>query len=151
MLVNILIILFLILIFYQIYKFLASKNIKEGVENSSGKYESYPDDPLILAKQNAGNIEVLKTEITQIPDMKTRIDNLEEDVKVLNEQIEGLNAQNTEAVNSFGGATGSLTSEDGGSGEGEGGEGEDVVGISTRSGTDRAGREPAESNRCVRG
>jgi TolA-binding protein len=114
MLVNILIVFFLFLIIHQFYKCLA---YKEGLENASGAYQNYPDDPLILARINAGNIEVLKTEVVQISDMKTRINNLEEEVKLLNEQMEGLNQQNTDAVNSFSSASNALTSEDGGEGE----------------------------------
>jgi hypothetical protein len=59
---------------------------------------------------NAGNIEVLKQEIQEIPELKKRVSNLEEDVKLLNEQIQGLNQQNAEAVNSFSSNITGLTS-----------------------------------------
>lgn len=106
MLVNILIIFFLFLILYQFF----TSCKREGLENSAGTYQNYPDDPLILGKQNAGNIEVLKQEIQEIPELKRRVTNLEEDVKVLNEQIQGLNQQNAEAVTSFSSSTSNLTS-----------------------------------------
>ena len=109
MLVNLLILFFFSLLLYQ---FLNSCK-REGLENSAGTYKDYPDDPLILGKQNAGNIEVLKKEVDQIPDMKNRINSLEEDIKIINEQIIGLNEQNAEAVNSFSDKTSMLTGADG--------------------------------------
>jgi peptidoglycan hydrolase CwlO-like protein len=106
MLVNILIISFFFLILQQ---FLNSCK-REGLENSAGTYQNYPEDPLILGKQNAGNIEVLKQEIIEIPELKKRVTNLEEDVKLLNDQIQGLNQQNADAVSAFSSSTSNLTS-----------------------------------------
>jgi hypothetical protein len=108
MLVNILIIIFFLLIFYQI---LDCFNYKEGLENSAGTYQNYPEDPLILGRQNAGNIEVLKQEIVSIPDMKKDINDLKDHVKLLDEQIQGLNEQNAKAVQSFGSSADMLTSD----------------------------------------
>jgi TolA-binding protein len=116
MLVNILIIIFSILLISQTLDYFNSM-MREGLENSKGSYQNYPDDPLILGRVNAGNIEVLKEEIVQIPDMKNRINKLEEDVKVLNDQIQGLNQQNVDAVNSFSGSTSSLTGASGFTGD----------------------------------
>ena len=57
-LVNVLIVFFIILIVYQII--LATK-IVEGLKNNNNKkYKPYPPNALILAQQNAGNIEYLK-------------------------------------------------------------------------------------------
>jgi hypothetical protein len=105
MIVNLLIVFFFLLLLYQ---FLTSCK-REGLENSAGTYKDYPEDPLILGKQNAGNIEVLRKEVEQIPEIKNRINILEEDVKILNEQIIGLNEQNAEAVSSFSKTTDMLT------------------------------------------
>jgi hypothetical protein len=105
MIVNLLIIFFFLLLLYQ---FLTSCK-REGLENSAGTYKDYPEDPLILGKTNAGNIEVLRKEVEQIPEIKNRINILEEDVKILNEQIIGLNEQNAEAVSSFSKTTDMLT------------------------------------------
>jgi hypothetical protein len=105
MIVNLLIVFFFLLLLYQ---FLTSCK-REGLENSAGTYKDYPEDPLILGKQNAGNIEVLKKEVDQIPEIKNRINTLEEDIKILNEQIIGLNEQNAEAVSSFSTTTDMLT------------------------------------------
>jgi len=105
MIVNLLIVFFFLLLLYQ---FLTSCK-REGLENSAGTYKDYPEDPLILGKTNAGNIEVLRKEVEQIPEIKNRINILEEDVKILNEQIIGLNEQNAEAVSSFSKTTDMLT------------------------------------------
>jgi len=105
MIVNLLIVFFFLLLLYQ---FLTSCK-REGLENSAGTYKDYPEDPLILGKQNAGNIEVLRKEVEQIPEIKNRINTLEEDIKILNEQIIGLNEQNAEAVSSFSKTTDMLT------------------------------------------
>jgi len=105
MIVNLLIVFFFLLLLYQ---FLTSCK-REGLENSAGTYKDYPEDPLILGKQNAGNIEVLRKEVEQIPEIKNRINTLEEDIKILNEQIIGLNEQNAEAVSSFSTTTDMLT------------------------------------------
>jgi len=109
MLINILIFLFFLLILYQ---YLDSFKIREGIENSSVSYENYSDDPLILAKQNAGNIEFLKKEVEEIPEMKRKIDKLEEDVQILNDQLQGIQEQNSEAVSSFSKTQNMLTSTD---------------------------------------
>lgn len=46
--------------------------IIEGVSNNDG-YESYPEDPLILAQQNAGNIKYLKNRFTEIDELAKEI------------------------------------------------------------------------------
>jgi prefoldin subunit 5 len=95
-----------------LYQYLDSFKIREGIENSSVSYENYSDDPLILAKQNAGNIEFLKKEVEEIPEMKRKIDKLEEDVQILNDQLQGIQEQNSEAVSSFSKTQNMLTSTD---------------------------------------
>ena len=117
MLVNILIIFFLFLIIYQ---FLAP-SLREGLETTPGPYMEYPNDPMILGKQNAGNIEVLRTEVQKVSTLEPRVLQLETDVKNLNEQLAGIQQQNSEAVSSFGSSVGGLT------GETEEGEDSEVV------------------------
>ena len=58
MLVNVLIVFFLLLILYQI--FLAYFNCVEGLDNYQNYDLNNPNNALILAQQNAGNIEFLK-------------------------------------------------------------------------------------------
>jgi hypothetical protein len=87
-LVNILIFFFIILILYQI--FLAS-NIIEGLEN---KYKPYntkdPNNVLILAQQNAGNISYLKDQIDSLNGMSQQVQDLSGNVVSLQTQVNGL-------------------------------------------------------------
>ena len=126
MLLNFLIIFFLFLIVYQ---FLAP-SLREGLETAPGPYMEYPNDPMILGKQNAGNIEVLRAEVQKVSTLEPRVLQLETDVKNLNEQLAGIQQQNSEAVSSFGSSVGGLT----GATEEEGENGEVVPGEGTTEG-----------------
>lgn len=88
-----LILFFSILLLSQI--FLANTNY-EGFENNK-QYEPYnlndPNNVLILAKQNAGNIDFLKQQLdtlnkmrTTLDDLTTRVTNLEQNVVDLMQQ-----------------------------------------------------------------
>jgi ribulose-5-phosphate 4-epimerase/fuculose-1-phosphate aldolase len=57
LLVNLLILSFIVLLVYQIFSHLFYDNLIEGLENPAVEYKPYPADPMILAQQNAGNIE----------------------------------------------------------------------------------------------
>ena len=83
--VNCLSILFIALIAYQIYFTVG----QEGME-TSGEYKDYGNDPMILAKQNAGNIQVLKEQITDIIGIKPQIQDLKTKVDSLQEQVSGI-------------------------------------------------------------
>jgi len=133
MLVNILIIFFLFLIIYQ---FLAP-SLREGLETAPGPYMEYPDDPMILGKQNAGNIEVLRTEVQKVSTLEPRVLQLETDVKNLNDQLAGIQQQNSEAVSSFDDSMGGLT---GSKEEGEGEDGEIVPGEGAVEGEESSSR-----------
>jgi len=88
-LVNILIIFFIFLILYQI--FLATKII-EGMDNST--YTPYdtnnPNNALILAQQNAGNIEYLRKRIDLVQGMNQQVQDLSGNVQSLQTQVNGL-------------------------------------------------------------
>jgi len=88
-LVNILIVFFIFLILYQI--FLATKII-EGMDNS--KYAPYdtnnPNNALILAQQNAGNIEYLRQRIDLVQGMNQQVQDLSGNVLTLQTQMNGL-------------------------------------------------------------
>jgi hypothetical protein len=87
MLLNILIGFFIFLISYQII--LATNPIIEGAQG----YKKYEEDPMILARQNAGNIEVLKKEVDKIN--KVVIDGkIELRVNELEKQMEQLATEN---------------------------------------------------------
>jgi len=93
LLVNILIIFFIILLFYQIYIQNFGVGLLEGLENVP-TYQPYdlnnPNNALILAQQNAGNIDVLKKQIDEIQGMKKEVIDMSLNLISVNQQIQGL-------------------------------------------------------------
>lgn len=89
-LVNILIVFFIILICYQI---ILANHIVEGLETGN-TYQSYdtnnPANALILAQQNAGNIDYLKGRFEDVQGMYKQVQDLSGNVQVLQEQVDGL-------------------------------------------------------------
>ena len=89
-LVNILIVFFIILICFQI---ILANHIVEGLETGES-YQSYdtnnPANALILAQQNAGNIEYLKGRIQDVQGMNKQVQDLSGNVLALQEQVNGL-------------------------------------------------------------
>ena len=89
-LVNILIVFFIILICFQI---ILANHTVEGLENGES-YQSYdtnnPANALILAQQNAGNIEYLKGRIQDVQGMNKQVQDLSGNVQTLQEQVTGL-------------------------------------------------------------
>ena len=71
LLIYFLIVFFISLFIYQIILAFYPNSLIEGMETNSkdknkttgATYENYPTDPLILGKQNAGNIEYLKSQV----------------------------------------------------------------------------------------
>ena len=98
MLVKILIIFFTLLIIYQL--FLATfEKIREGLENSK-VYKEYDkndssntNSAMILAQQNAGNIEFLKEQISGLNLLDKKVTDLSVSVVGLNEQINQIGKQ----------------------------------------------------------
>jgi hypothetical protein len=98
MLLNyILIIIFILLIGYQIYLEFWPNKIIEGLENETtteAEYQPYnlnnPNNALILAQQNAGNIEVLRGRIDKLDGIKEKTDQMQEDMNVMQSQIDSL-------------------------------------------------------------
>ena len=81
MTILILIIFFAALIIYQISNY----TIIEGAT-----FQDYSEDVLILSKQNAGNIQVLKDRMDSLTGLDAKIDKTNADVKQLQEQVNGL-------------------------------------------------------------
>ena len=98
MLVKILIIFFTLLLIYQL--FLATfEKIREGLENSK-VYKEYDkndssntNSAMILAQQNAGNIEFLKEQISGLNLLDKKVTDLSVSVVGLNEQINQIGKQ----------------------------------------------------------
>ena len=94
-LVNILILFFTILVIYQIFLAYSGYSIIEGLENDSN-YQPYDsNDPLILSKQNAGNIIVLEKQVTGLTGLNQQVQDLSGNVADLQDQVNNLvSAQN---------------------------------------------------------
>jgi hypothetical protein len=83
MLIYVLIILFILLITYQLFISFNTNTLIEGLENTNTntntntqEYKPYnladPNNSLILPQQNAGNIEVLKGRVDTLDGIKNR-------------------------------------------------------------------------------
>jgi len=94
-LVNILILFFTLLVIYQIFLAYFGYSIIEGLENDE-QYKPYDsNDPLILGKQNAGNIIVLEKQVNDLTGLNQQVQDLSGNVVDLQEQVNNLvSAQN---------------------------------------------------------
>jgi Tfp pilus assembly protein PilO len=102
MLIKLLIVFFIFLIGYQLFLFIFKKdNLVEGLEND--EYKPYnkddPNNTLILAQQNAGNIEVLKGRVDKLDGIKERVDSLQQLADGMQTQIDGLVQQQADYAN----------------------------------------------------
>ena len=88
--INFLIIIFIVLIIYQIFLAYFSDNIIEGLENYKEYDTEDPDNVMILAQQNAGNIEVLKQEFDKITGLKQQVDDISGNMVNLTKQVDDL-------------------------------------------------------------
>jgi len=91
MLINILILFFIFLITYQL---ILANRVIEGAQG----YQSYDQDPLILGKQNAANIEVLKGQVDKLMVLPSSFIKLDDRVKTLEKQINEIAIQNKKQV-----------------------------------------------------
>jgi len=89
-LINILILFFIILVGYQL---ILASHVIEGLENSK-QYKPYnindPNNALILAQQNAGNISYLKNRIDSVQGLNQQVQDLSGNVTSLQNQVNGL-------------------------------------------------------------
>jgi hypothetical protein len=120
-LIYLLISLFTILITYQLFLafFSSSKsyNLIEGLDNqdltsetqSEQEYKPYnlndPNSALILAQQNAGNIEVLKGRIDSLDGLKEKVDDNKQNINAIQTQIDGLVQQQADFAQQIAGST----------------------------------------------
>lgn len=105
MLLTILIIFFLSIIIYKILYYIATSfNIIEGMENNSTEYKQYNgDDPMILAQQNAGNIEYLKSRMEEVNGVKNDVVTMKQDMQSMQVQIDGLVQQQADMATELSG------------------------------------------------
>jgi hypothetical protein len=95
MLIKILIVFFTFLIGYQLFSFMKKDNLVEGLENNSKtEYQPYntndPNNVLILAQQNAGNIEFIKGRLDALDGVKSRVDTMQQNINSMQIQIDAL-------------------------------------------------------------
>lgn len=88
LLINILIILFVLILSYQI--FLAHFYQIEGLENYKEYDTSDPNNVMILAQQNAGNIEVLRKSLDNLTGLKEEVEDISGNVVTLTTQVNDL-------------------------------------------------------------
>ena len=104
-LINTLIIFFIILIGYQI---ILGNYILEGLENNQS-YQQYdtnnPSNALILAQQNAGNIEYIKQRMDAVQGMSQQFQDLSGNVASLQEQVNGLVSAQQQYASQISGGT----------------------------------------------
>ena len=89
MICKLVIFFFCILILNSILSVFTKPTIIEGVTGSQ-EYQSYGDDPLILAKKNAANIEVLKSTLDEISSFGKKVTTNEDNIKKNSEVIGSL-------------------------------------------------------------
>lgn len=82
--INFLIIIFILIIIYQIFLAHFNNNIIEGLAG----YKDY--DPSQLTEQNAGNIEFLKNQLSNNAGLKQEVEDLSANVANLNQQMSDL-------------------------------------------------------------
>lgn len=109
-----LIIVFLMLISYDIILAFFPQKVIEGLENESSnsttqEYKPYnlndPNNSLILAQQNAGNIEVLKGRIDNLDGVKQKVDDIQENINSMQTQIDGLVQQQADYAQQLAGSS----------------------------------------------
>ena len=96
MLIGFLIVFFIFLIVYQIFLEFTNTNESfiEGFNSGNGNIVYQPYDtnsnPLILAQQNAGNIEYLNGQLSQLNGLDKEVQDISANVVTLNQQVTAL-------------------------------------------------------------
>jgi hypothetical protein len=70
-------IFFILLLLFSFIKYFTKLSIIEG---ATGEYQEYSDDPLILAKKNAANIDVLKKTVDKITELVKQTEQNSDDI-----------------------------------------------------------------------
>jgi len=98
---------------------ISEENCMEGLENadsstpstsstsSTSDYKEYnandPNNALILAQQNAGNISYLKERLSELMGLQKQVNDISQNVNALNEQVAGLVQQQATYAQSIAG------------------------------------------------
>jgi len=84
-LINALLFLFTLLILIQVYQI---HQVKEGLDPGQTTYQPYdPNNPAILAQQNAGNIQVLKEQMDELKGIKGEVEDISKNLYTLTDQV----------------------------------------------------------------
>jgi hypothetical protein len=103
-LVNILVLFFIVLILYQI---LLANNIIEGLQTQYQPYDTNnPNNALILAQQNAGNIAYLKERLDTVMGLDKEVQDISGNVVTLQSQVNGMLVQQQQYATQMTGGTG---------------------------------------------
>jgi len=97
-------ILILVFLFIIIYKF-GWVNNKEGLENAYQPYDINSSNALILAQQNAGNIEFIKSQIDKLNTFTQTVTDLSNNYVSLNDQVQKLVQQQADYGESLNGGS----------------------------------------------
>jgi hypothetical protein len=108
----------MLLIAYQMFLSFNTNTLIEGLENTTNntntntntqQYKPYnlgdPNNALILAQQNAGNIEVLKGRIDAQDGLKEKVDNIQQNINSIQTQMDGLVQQQADFAQQIAGST----------------------------------------------
>ena len=101
-LVNILVLFFIILIGYQI---ILANHIIEGLESYQPYDTNNPANALILAQQNAGNIEYIKQRLDSIQGLDQEVQDISGNVITLQDQLNQLLNTQQQYANQMTGGT----------------------------------------------
>jgi hypothetical protein len=90
-LINISTILFILLVSYQIIlAYIGNNELLEGLQNNNA-YKPYdtnnPANALILAQQNAGNINFLKEQLDELSGLNKEVEDISGNVHILQGQV----------------------------------------------------------------
>ena len=104
MLLTILIIFFTSIVLYKLI--CSMMKIVEGMENEYEPYDKNdPNNCLILAQQNAGNVDYLKSRMDELKTVKSDMNNLQQNVDSMQIQLDALVQQNSEMATELAGGT----------------------------------------------
>jgi hypothetical protein len=92
--------------FLILYQLFLATNIREGLENQYQNYDkNNPNNALILAQQNAGNISYLKERVNKFEGTYKEVQDISENVVSLQTQVDGLVQAQQDYVNQMTGGT----------------------------------------------
>ena len=90
MLVKVLILFFIILLIYQVFNTFVNTGVIEGLDTYQPYDMNNPANALILAQQNAGNIQYIMQRFDSLQNLDKEVKDLSGNVVILQEQVNGI-------------------------------------------------------------